>query len=48
MAVNWHENTVHEERCILASGTFWLGFGAVAMIVSFAFFSMYIRDDTVN
>lgn len=48
MAVNWHESTVHEEKCILATGTFWLGFGAIATIVSFAFFSMYMRGDTVN
>mgnify|MGYP001203483918 CR=1 FL=1 len=48
MAVDWNESTVHEERCILATGTFWIGFGALAMIVSFAFFSMYVREDTVN
>ena len=40
MVVNWYESTVHEEKCILYSGTFWVGFTAFAIIASFIFFSL--------
>jgi|8_EtaG_2_1085327.scaffolds.fasta_scaffold16185_2 hypothetical protein len=48
MVVNWYESTVHEEeKCILASGTFWLGFSAFAIIATFTYFS-FMRDSTTN
>lgn len=43
MAVDWNESTVHEEKCIFTSGTFWLGFIAAVLIVSFVSISLYTK-----
>lgn len=47
MVINWYESTVHEEKCILANGTFWLGFSAFAIIVTFGYFS-FMSDKATN